>query len=166
VKLSRESKYGLTCVRYLAAQPEGAVRHVGEIAHVTGISYPFLAKICHRLVGGGILRSYRGRSRGYGLARPAATISLREVVEAIEGPEVLERCVFWSDACSDSRPCVMHELWRQVRPRMAALMEDTSVADLARSREVTSVLNPVPPVSTQDVTDRVENAPEAKVSTT
>jgi Rrf2 family transcriptional regulator, iron-sulfur cluster assembly transcription factor len=165
VKLSKESKYGLTGVLYLATQPEGTVRHVGEIAEATGIAYPFLAKICSRLAGGGILRSYRGRARGYGLARPAATISVREVVEAIEGPDLFRRCVFWSDACSESHPCVMHELWRQVRPRMADLMERTSVADLARTRGVTGNEDPVRPSSIEEGADRVDGVDGTMVTT-
>jgi Rrf2 family protein len=131
VKLSQESKYALAGVLHLADHPEGTVRNAREIAEATGIAFPFLAKICNRLVGGGVLRSYRGRSRGYALARPAGEISVREVVEAIEGPDLFRRCVFWSDPCSDNHPCVMHDLWRQIRPQMAALMESTSVADLA-----------------------------------
>ena len=115
MKLSRASKYGLMGVLDLAAQPEGTVRHAGEIA------------------GGGVLRSYRARSRGYALARPADSISVRVVVEAIEGPHLFRRCVFWSDACSDARPCVVHDLWQQVRPEMERVMEQTSITALARA---------------------------------
>jgi Rrf2 family protein len=134
MKFSKESKYGLMGVLYLAAQPEGTIRHTGEIAEATGVAFPILAKICSRLVSGGVLRSYRGRSRGYALARPADAISVRAVVEAIEGPDLFRRCIFWSDACSDARPCVMHDLWRQIRPEMEALMERTSIAALAQAR--------------------------------
>jgi Rrf2 family iron-sulfur cluster assembly transcriptional regulator len=154
VKLSKESKYGLTAVLYLAGQQEGAVRHAGEIAAATGINFPILAKICNRLAGNGILRSYRGRSRGYGLARPANTISVREVVEAIEGSDLFRRCVFWSDTCSETHPCVMHELWRQVRPRMATLMECTSVANLARLQGVDGDEDPIRLVSIEDEAGR------------
>jgi Rrf2 family protein len=132
VKLSKESEYGLKGVLYLAALPDGAVRSAAEVAEATGVAFPFLAKICNRLAHEGILRSHRGRARGYGLARPAAEISVKAVVEAIEGPNLFRHCVFWSSACSDEHPCVMHEIWRQVRPQAAVLMERTSVAELAR----------------------------------
>jgi Rrf2 family iron-sulfur cluster assembly transcriptional regulator len=131
VKLSKESEYGLIGVLYLAAQPEGAIRSAGEVAEMTGVAYPFLAKIFNRLARGGILVSYRGRSRGYALARPAEAINVKAVIEAIEGPNLFRHCVFWSNACADDHPCVMHEVWRRVRPQMAALMEQTSVAELA-----------------------------------
>ncbi len=132
MKLSRETQYGLTGVLYLASQPAGAVINVADISEATGISFPFLAKICNRLARGGVLRAHRGRSRGYALARSPALLSVREVVEAIEGPNLFHHCVFWSDACSDAQPCVMHELWVQVRPRIANLMDETSIDDLAR----------------------------------
>ena len=107
MKLSRECQYGLLAVLYLAAQPEGTIRHAGEIAAATGIGFP-LGQDLPPAIGGGILRSYRGRSRGYTLARPAEAINVRDVVEAIEGPDLFRRCVFWSDVCSDTQPCVMH----------------------------------------------------------
>jgi Rrf2 family protein len=119
-------------VLYLAVLPEGEVRSVSEVAKATGVAFPFLAKIFNRLAREGVLRSHRGRARGYALARPASELSVRAVVEAIEGPNLFRNCVFWSNTCSDEHPCVMHEIWRQVRPQAAALMERTSIAELAR----------------------------------
>jgi Rrf2 family iron-sulfur cluster assembly transcriptional regulator len=134
VKLSKESQYGLTGVLYLAAQPAETVLSVGEIAEATDVSFAFLAKIFNRLARGGVLRAHRGRSRGYELARPATELTVREVVEAIEGPTLFRHCLFWSNTCSESDPCVMHEIWRQIRPRVAEMMGETTIADLARLR--------------------------------
>lgn len=132
VKLSKESQYGITGILYLAAQPPDAIVSVAETAQATGVSFAFLAKIFNRLARGGVLRAHRGRSRGYVLARPAAELSVRTIVEAIEGPTVFQHCVFWGSLCSEANPCVMHDVWVQVRPRVAKLMEETSLADLAR----------------------------------
>jgi Rrf2 family iron-sulfur cluster assembly transcriptional regulator len=136
VKLSRESEYGLTGLLVLAAQPPGTVMSVAEIAEATGISFAFLAKIFNRLARGGVLRAHRGRSRGYALTAPAASISVRAVVEAIEGANLFRHCVFWSSACSESEPCVLHGLWSEIRPRVAAAMAETSLTDLANPDSV------------------------------
>lgn len=130
MKLSRESQYALIGVLALAELPPGSVRAVAEIAAATGLARPFLAKVFQRLTRGGVLRSQRGRSQGYALARPAHEISLRAVVEAIEGPRLFQHCVFWSEVCSEANPCVLHEAWRAMAAESAALMERTSVADL------------------------------------
>ncbi len=131
MKLSKETQYGLTGILYLASQPASSVVSVADVAEATGLSFAFLAKIFNRLSRGGILCAYRGRSRGYALARPASELTIREVVETIESPNVFRHCVFWTDVCSETDPCALHELWLQVRSRVVKLMAETSVADLA-----------------------------------
>jgi Rrf2 family iron-sulfur cluster assembly transcriptional regulator len=131
MKLSRESEDGLAGVLYLARQPAGTILQVGAVAEGCGVARPFLAKIFVRLARGGVLRSFRGRERGYRLARPPEEISVKEVVQAIEGPEIFQRCIFWSNACSETNPCVLHPLWRTVRPLVADLLARTTIADLA-----------------------------------
>ena len=42
-------------------------------------------------------------------------VSVKEALEAIEGPDLFQRCIFWSDACSDSNPCLLHETWKVVK---------------------------------------------------
>jgi Rrf2 family protein len=134
MKLARESQYGILGTVYLARQPLVTILQVSQVADATGLARPFLAKIFGRLARGGVLRSYRGRERGYALARPPRDISVKAIVEAIEGPDVFQRCVFWSDACSDSSPCILHHVWRTVRPAVADLMATTTVEDLALGR--------------------------------
>lgn len=134
MKLSKESQYGLIATMHLARQPPGAIVNVADIADATGIAFPFLAKICNRLARAGVLRAHRGRSRGYELAQPATALTVRAVIEALEGPGIFRHCLFWSDACSESNPCVMHGLWARVRPGFVDLLEATSIDELAKRR--------------------------------
>lgn len=131
MKLSRESRYGLAGLVYLAAQPPGALLQAARLAEAEGLPPMFLAKILRKLTRHGILRSFRGRQRGYALARAPRDISVREVLEAIEGPDLFERCVFWSDLCSEAEPCLLHDTWKTVRPVMASLMDHISLEDVA-----------------------------------
>jgi Rrf2 family protein len=135
MKLSKESQAGLTGVLALARSPSGTIASVAEIAAATGLAQPFLAKVFQRLARGGILRAYRGRSRGYALAQPVETISLQEVVEAIEGLQVFRHCVFWSDTCSEIHPCVLHDVWKTAAEHARVVMAETSIADLVRINE-------------------------------
>lgn len=132
MKLSRESRYGLHGLAYLARQPPGAILQAAEVAEASGLPPLFLSKIFGRLTRHGILLSFRGRERGYSLARPARDISVKEVLEAIEGSDVFGRCVFWSDACSDQNPCPLHDTWQTVRPMVADLMGRVSLEEIAR----------------------------------
>lgn len=139
MKLSKESQYGLAGVAFLASQPPGTIVQAGPLADAGGLPATFLAKTLRKLTRHGVLKSFRGRKRGYALARPAHEISVREVLEAIEGPDLFERCVFWSDACEDDSPCLLHETWKTVRPVMASLMERISLEEVAAGRPMPGI---------------------------
>ncbi|MBE6906072.1 MAG: Rrf2 family transcriptional regulator [Ruminococcaceae bacterium] len=64
-----------------------------SIAACTGVTLRFSLKILRKLVAEGIVRSYKGTQGGYELAKPAGEISLGEVIEVVEGPITISRCV-------------------------------------------------------------------------
>ena len=78
--------YALRALVYLARHREGGFVSVEEIAGTGGLSESFLRKSLKPLVSAGVLRSARGPHGGYRLARPARSITLLEVVEAVDGP--------------------------------------------------------------------------------
>jgi DNA-binding IscR family transcriptional regulator len=58
------------------------------------------------------------RVRGRPLARPVDTITVSEILEAIEGQGVFEQCIFWPAKCSPQRPCSLRHRWATIRPRL------------------------------------------------
>ena len=64
-----------------------------SLSGATGVTLRFSLKILRKLVAEGIVRSYKGTQGGYELARPAGEISLGEVIEVVEGPITISRCV-------------------------------------------------------------------------
>ena len=141
MKLGRESAYGIEGLLTLATKPRGTAMPLRDIASASGVPQSFLAKIFQKLTRYGIVCSFRGAVRGYALARSPNRIKLKEILLAIEGPDLFERCIFWSDRCADSNPCPLHEQWTQIkRKSIGKLMEQTTLADLmkknARSRRV------------------------------
>ena len=139
VKLSREAQIGLAAAVHLAAQPEGALTQAGEVAAELDLSPTFIAKALQKLSRAGVLRSSRGAERGYSLARPATDITVRQVVEAID-VDVFRHCVFWSERCSETRPCMLHPVWKTVRPRVVELLDTVSIDDLRQGRSLTTIL--------------------------
>ncbi len=131
MKLSKESRYGLTGLSYLAQQlPTDDVAQIKEIAEAMDLPQAYLSKIFHKLTRHRIVRSYRGRARGFQLARPAAEISVREVVEALEGPDLFERCIFWDGPCSEADSCPLHATWAEVRPHLRERLDRMNLSDL------------------------------------
>jgi Rrf2 family iron-sulfur cluster assembly transcriptional regulator len=131
MKLSREAQYGLDALAYLAKRPHGTIVQVRHVAEACGLPPLFLAKTFNKLTRYGVLRSYRGRQRGYSLARPAQEITVAEVLEAIEGPDLFTRCLFSISGCSEAHPCLLHSVWKEVRPRVAEMMRQMSLQDVA-----------------------------------
>jgi Rrf2 family protein len=144
MKLSRESAYGIEGLLALAGNPLGTVMLLGDIAASRGVPQSFLAKIFQKLTKHGIVRSFRGAVRGYTLRLPPTEIKLKEILIAIEGPEIFERCIFWSHRCAETNVCPLHEQWKQIRQQfIGTMMKQTTLADLlerppADSEEVTA----------------------------
>jgi Rrf2 family protein len=86
MKLTRASSYALHAVAHMAATGEDKPVASHHIARARGIPELFLLKILKPLVSAHILRSVKGPNGGYRLARPAAKITMLEIVEAVDGP--------------------------------------------------------------------------------
>lgn len=130
MKLSTESRYAVVGLSFLASRPD-AIVEVSQVAEEASLPAPFLAKIFGKLQHQGILRSHRGKERGYSLARPAKDIALKEILEAVDGPDLFEHCIFWSDACDEADPCPLHDSWTSLKSQIAEKMSATSLADVS-----------------------------------
>ncbi|HZY90054.1 MAG TPA: Rrf2 family transcriptional regulator [Gemmataceae bacterium] len=86
MKLTRACFYALYALEYLAGRPPGPPVASHHIAAARGIPERFVLKVLKPLVSAGLLLSLKGPNGGYRLARPAARITLLEVVEAVDGP--------------------------------------------------------------------------------
>jgi Rrf2 family protein len=72
-----------------------------------------LARILAKLSHAGLVESEQGRGGGSRLARPAGKITLREAVDAVEGPFGVTRCIMEARACGEGSPCALHEAWEE-----------------------------------------------------
>lgn len=133
LRIGRESAYAIEGLLALAGKPRGTVMLLRDIAGSRDVPRTFLAKIFQKLARSGIVVSSRGAVRGYALARRKSEINVKEILIAIEGPEVFSHCILWSDRCADANPCALHSRWKQARHQIVdLLMERTTLADLAR----------------------------------
>lgn len=133
MKLGRESLYALEGLFALTAKPLGTVMLLRDIAKARGVPQTFLAKIFQKLNRAGIVASSRGAVRGYALVRRPKDIKLKEILLAVEGADLFDRCIFWSDRCADSDPCPIHFRWKKLREQVIEdLMERTTLAELGR----------------------------------
>lgn len=136
MRLSQASEYGLEGMIVLARRPGGAVLRLDEIASEGRLPAGFLTQIFQKLRRHQLVTSHRGAVRGYSLARSPDRISLMEIFEAIEGPEIFARCVFWSGHCNDSGPCRLHRWWVPLKPAFREMLERTTLEAVAAGSEM------------------------------
>lgn len=133
MQVSAKTDYALRAAAELAqAATEGTGPVKGEwISEAQGIPKKFMENILHDLKRAGIVRTRRGASGGYWLARPAEEIALAEVIRAVEGPLANVRGE-WPEAVEYPGAAeALREVWIAVRANLRAVLESVTLADLA-----------------------------------
>ena len=107
------------------------VRPTQRIAERTGIPLPTVAKIMKSLNRAGLVSSTRGSGGGYALGRPAAQISVADVIQAVEGPIALTACADTSDEqCGIESLCPVSGKWNRVNMAVRSALEEVTLADM------------------------------------
>lgn len=135
MELTRKGEYAIRGIVYLAKQAPGKVILVSEVAEATGVPHTFLAKIFQSFAKLGLVNSFRGTGGGFLLGRPAAKITLRQVVEAVEGPIIPNRCLSEEGSCDREIQCTVHPVWRKIQGEIAAILDGVTLEELAKTKK-------------------------------
>lgn len=133
-KISRKTEYAIRGMIHLARQPADKFIMLREIGKATKTSPVFLAKIFQVLSSAGLVESSRGAVGGFRLARQPEKISLKEILEAIEGPVQVNDCVVDSKSCLFSKKCSAHTAWKKVREVIDLTLSEINLGEIARER--------------------------------
>ncbi|MEO8477109.1 MAG: Rrf2 family transcriptional regulator [Actinomycetota bacterium] len=129
MRLSRESRYALEALSVLAARPLGEYVESRTLAAEAKLPAAFLSKIMPSIARSDVLSSARGK--GYRLERAPETITLGEILRAVEGTEVIwDSCIFWREECDEGDPCPLHFQWAEVKPVLREAMDAVTLADI------------------------------------
>jgi Rrf2 family protein len=135
LEITRQADYALRAVTEIARSSDGEKVSTASVAARQKIPLPFLAKIVSQLVVRGILESTRGASGGVRLARPAETISMYEIIQAIDGPIAINLCVHEPTACEFSQACALCEVFTVTQHDLVARLASVTIADITRRSE-------------------------------
>lgn len=127
LELSSEGRYTLRALVYLAQTGEQVT--ADRIFAETRIPRRLLSRILADLVQAGLVKSLQGRKGGSFLARPPQEITLREAVEAAEGPFEVTRCIMQERACGEGKPCAIHNAWVTGQEAILNYLETRTIAD-------------------------------------
>ncbi len=132
LELSSRTDVALRALRYL--DDAGERRSNADVAAAIGASPQYLPQVMAPLVRSGWVRSARGPGGGYRLHADLGRLTLRQLIEAVEGPTEDGRCVLEDALCPQYEQCALHVPWQRAR---AALLAELERASLRAGPEVT-----------------------------
>jgi len=147
LQISRKVDYALRAVVHLAGQDGDRGCTLVDIAAHVDVSPQFLAKIVEQLAHRGLVRSRRGPNGGYVIGRPLTEVSIYDVMDAVEGPIALNKCLVGSDECSRHPNCGMTSVWKEAQDRLVDVLANTTLADIQRRRRPARKRHARPPSS-------------------
>ena len=135
MRLSNLADYAVVTMCQAARHCGGGRVSASELAEQSGLPAPTVQKVVSKLTAAGLMRSVRGAGGGLQLARPAAAISLADIVEAVEGPIALTACVEGGD-CVIHDNCSVRPHWPVVNNALRGALADIPLTQLAQSEEL------------------------------
>lgn len=152
MKFSAQEEYGLRCLLRMG-RTEGASVTIPEIAEAERLSVPYVAKIMRVLRQGGFVKSVRGQSGGYVLARSPEHINVGELLAVLGGrlieDDFCEKHSGSVDVCTHSVDCSIRSLWSAVQVMVDKVLSHTTLKDLLANEEDTAAsVDRLIPVST------------------
>jgi len=134
--LSKTAEYALRSIVYIALHA-AKNKNIGikEIAQELELPQPFMGKILQDLVRKNVIASVKGPHGGFFLKHSAKSITIMDVVRAIDGIEMFKRCGLGLEHCSDTHPCPLHQEFKKYRDGLAEVFSQRTIQDLVLNVE-------------------------------
>ena len=135
MKLSTRGRYGVRLMLELALHyGEGPIL-LKDIAGRQGISEKYLWQLINPLKTTGLVNSLRGAHGGYMLGKAPEAISLKAILQILEGPLCLVDCVDNPALCERSLSCISRDIWGEASKNMQQTLEDTTLAAMVERQK-------------------------------
>jgi Rrf2 family protein len=132
MQLTRAADYGIRVMIYLASLPNNTRVMLPALAAATCTPRSFLSKILQALSHAGLIASRRGQTGGFQILPRGREASIRTVIEVIEGPVTLNRCVAHGETCNRKAWCPAHPVWARAQQAMVEVLDAAKISSLAR----------------------------------
>ena len=148
--LTKATDYAILALSYLDVQPEEAVVSTKEIAENYSIPAELLAKVLQKLSKDGLVTAHQGRGGGYSLGRSTETVSVTEVVEAVEGPIAIAACLKEGGEvlCDQFNHCTIRSPVEHIQDMVVDLFSTITVAQITAGAKSDQPLLPTPTLRT------------------
>lgn len=136
--ISRKTDYALRMLSMLV-KDEGGLLSVRTAADEAGVPYSFARSIQHGLVQAGIIESLRGVHGGMRLKVDPSEITIRQVVEAVQGPLVMNDCTAGSATCARRDSCCYHPIWVGTQALVFSYLDSVTLDDVVNGKNTPAV---------------------------
>jgi Rrf2 family protein len=130
---TKKADYALLALSFLASKPDGERIGPARIAAYYEIPVEMLAKVMQTLAKAALVDGMAGPTGGYRLIREPINISVRAVVEAVDGPLAIAQCWETSGGCPQESKCHLRGPLARIQSELARLLSETSLADVMRT---------------------------------
>ncbi len=131
MQLTRAADYAVRVMVHLAAAEAEPRLSLPALAKATGAPESFLSKVMQELTHSGLVISQRGHAGGFAIAPLGRQASVRQVIEAVDGPIQLNVCLGTERTCARRHRCPAHPVWIRAQQAMLAVLDRALIADLA-----------------------------------
>jgi Rrf2 family transcriptional regulator, iron-sulfur cluster assembly transcription factor len=130
MQFTKAEEYGIFGIMYLASQPPGRITPLSEISENQKVPEKFLAKIFQSLSRSGLIRSHRGVKGGFTLGKPSHEITIKEVVESIQGPYYISKCL--TEPTDGQSPAMLslRKLLEEAQGKLLKVFSEHTIKDL------------------------------------
>ena len=135
MRLSTKGRYGARLMLDLALHCSESPVLLKDIAKRQEISEGYLEHLLPRLKAAGLVNSSRGAHGGYMLAKKPSKITLKEIVEALEGNLCPVECVVAPSLCQREKMCVTREIWKELGEKISQVLESVTLEDMVKKQE-------------------------------
>ncbi len=133
MRVSTKGRYATRIMIYLAIHGVKKPVRKKEVAKAEGLSADYVEQILTKLKTANLVHSQRGKHGGFILAKNAANISVKDIIEATEGPIILVDCA--SEKCGRSSYCVSSEIWNEASLAVNKIFSNYTLTELAKKSE-------------------------------
>jgi Rrf2 family protein len=132
LRLSKKADYALMAMKHLARKSDSAAStSAREIAEQYDIPIELMAKVLQRLARSGLLTSHQGTRGGYTLSKSTTSISVADIIQAIDGPLTVTACSTQDEGCEQFTKCNIRDpLWR-IKDRILASLAECSLREIS-----------------------------------
>ena len=129
MNLSKTSKYAFRILVHMA-KDEKALYSAHQLHKDIDVPERYLRRLLTDLSKSGFIKSTQGRQGGFTFSRDISTITLLQIVKAVDGLESLNECILGYETCTFDNSCPMHDVWEETKLKVIKTLSKTSLKDI------------------------------------